>query len=117
MEQLKSELEELRATFELRYKADMRAIEQWRQAHPGKELTMPDHADLVCSLLEQNQQAFAEGQKFEQDELCLENSTLKARVIELKQVLQNIIDGCVHPETAKRAIMVDLAPIRKVLNR
>lgn len=32
-----------------------------------------------------------------------------------RAVLQSIIDGCVHPTTAKRRVMVDLAPIREVL--
>jgi hypothetical protein len=32
-----------------------------------------------------------------------------------RAVLQGIIDGCVHPETAKRRVMVELAPIRAVL--
>lgn len=41
------------ATFELRHAADMRAIARWREAHPGKELVMPDHADLCVWLLEQ----------------------------------------------------------------
>ena len=37
--------EDLQATFDLRWKADMRAVKMWRDAHPGKELTLPDHAD------------------------------------------------------------------------
>lgn len=45
-------LSELEATFDLRYKADMRAIERWQKA-TGKELTWPDHADLVVWLLGQ----------------------------------------------------------------
>ena len=43
--------EELRATFDLRWKADMRAIKRWQAAHPGNELTWPDHADMVVWLL------------------------------------------------------------------
>lgn len=42
--------EDLNATFELRHKADMRAIARWRESHPDKPLTMPDHADLVIWL-------------------------------------------------------------------
>ncbi len=42
---------ELQATFDLRWKADMRAIKAWQAAHPGKELVWPDHADLVVWLL------------------------------------------------------------------
>lgn len=45
--------EELQATFDLRWAADMRAIKRWQEAHPGNELTWPDHADLVVWLLEE----------------------------------------------------------------
>ena len=44
---------ELQKSFDLRWKADMRAIKRWREAHPGKENIWPDHADLVVWLLEQ----------------------------------------------------------------
>jgi hypothetical protein len=47
------EVEELQKTFDLRWNADMRAIERW-QAATGQTLTWPDHADLVVWLLEQN---------------------------------------------------------------
>jgi hypothetical protein len=36
---------------------------------------------------------------------------------ELIKVLQGIIDGCVHPDIAVRAALVDLAPIRKILKK
>jgi hypothetical protein len=39
-------------TFDLRWKADMRAMSRWRKAHPGNELVWPDHADLVVWLLD-----------------------------------------------------------------
>jgi hypothetical protein len=45
------ELKELRATFNLRWAADMRAIKRWQKAHPGNDLTWPDHADMVVWLL------------------------------------------------------------------
>lgn len=51
--ELRTQLEELEATFDLRWKADMRAIKRWREAHPGNDLVLPDHADLVVWLLEQ----------------------------------------------------------------
>jgi hypothetical protein len=35
----------------------------------------------------------------------------------MSNVLQGIIDGCVHPDTAFRAVMVDLKPIKKVLKQ
>lgn len=41
-----------RASFDLRWAADMRAIKRW-QAATGKLLTWPDHADLVVWLLGQ----------------------------------------------------------------
>ncbi|MDE1149693.1 MAG: hypothetical protein PW843_24340 [Azospirillaceae bacterium] len=46
------EAAELKATFDLRWKADMRAIARW-QAATGKTLTWPDHADLCVWLMEQ----------------------------------------------------------------
>jgi hypothetical protein len=46
-------LAELTATFDLRWKADIRAIKRWQAAHPGNELTWPDHADLVVWLMEE----------------------------------------------------------------
>lgn len=49
----RSELEELRQSFELRWAADQRAISRWQAAGEGRELTWPDHADLVVWLLGQ----------------------------------------------------------------
>ena len=43
---------ELEASFDLRWKADMRAIKLWQGA-TGKTLVWPDHADMVVWLLEQ----------------------------------------------------------------
>lgn len=43
---------EMTAGFNLRWKADMRAIKRW-QAATGRDLVWPDHADLVVWLLEQ----------------------------------------------------------------
>jgi hypothetical protein len=45
--------QELESLFKLRYDADMRAIKMWQDAHPGREDTWPDHADLVVWLMEQ----------------------------------------------------------------
>lgn len=50
---LKEEIAELEAIFDLRWKADMRAIERWREGHPERSRVMPDHADMVVWLLEQ----------------------------------------------------------------
>lgn len=44
-------MDEMEQTFDLRWKADMRAIARWREANPGNELVMPDHADLVVWLM------------------------------------------------------------------
>src|SRR5262249_52215733 len=46
-------IEEHDQSFDLRWKADMRAIKRWQAAAPGRELTWPDHADLCVWLLEQ----------------------------------------------------------------
>jgi len=53
VKELKDSVADLEATFHLRHLADMRAIKRWRAAHPGKELVMPDHADLVVWLMKQ----------------------------------------------------------------
>lgn len=50
--ELAEEVRDLRATFELRHKADVRAILLWRKA-TGKKLVLPDHADLCTWLLNQ----------------------------------------------------------------
>lgn len=36
---------------------------------------------------------------------------------EILEVLRGIINGCVHPEIAIRAVFVDLKPIKKILNK
>ena len=51
--EVKKELKDLRDTFDLRWKADQRAIKMWQAAHPAKKNVWPDHADLVVWLLEQ----------------------------------------------------------------
>jgi hypothetical protein len=40
------------ASFDLRWKADMRAIKMWQEAHPERGEIWPDHADMVVWLLE-----------------------------------------------------------------
>lgn len=47
------ELHELRQTFGMRYRADMRAIKMW-QKETGEELKWPDKADLLIWLLKKN---------------------------------------------------------------
>ena len=45
-----AKLAEMQAEFDLRWKADMRAIEQWKEAHLVSSV-WPDHADMVVWLL------------------------------------------------------------------
>jgi hypothetical protein len=54
---LTAQLADLQATFDLRWKADTRAIKQWQAAHPDKPLVWPDHVDLVLWLTAQLEQA------------------------------------------------------------
>jgi hypothetical protein len=49
----RDELDDLQACFNLRWEADMRAIKRWKDAHPEKPLTWPDHVDLVTWLDDQ----------------------------------------------------------------
>lgn len=51
LEAIRAERDELQASFDLRWKADMRAIKRWQAAHPGKENVWPDRADLVVWLM------------------------------------------------------------------
>jgi len=48
-----NEIEELQGCFDIRWKADMRAIKMWQAAHPGSENIWPDHAEMVLWLMEQ----------------------------------------------------------------
>lgn len=50
---LRRQLEEHQRTFDLRWNASMRAVKRWQEAHPGKGLTWPDHADLCMWLMDQ----------------------------------------------------------------
>jgi hypothetical protein len=47
------ELAAMQQSFALRWDADMRAIKRWQAAGPDRELTWPDHTDLLVWLLEQ----------------------------------------------------------------
>jgi len=51
LEAAERERDELQAAFDLRWDADMRAIKVWQAAGEGRELSWPDHADLVVWLL------------------------------------------------------------------
>ena len=51
LEDREREIAEHEASFDLRWKASLRAIKRW-QAATGKELTWPDHTDLCVWLLD-----------------------------------------------------------------
>lgn len=59
-ERAEAEIAEMNKTFDLRWEADMEAIERW-QKETGRELTWPDRADLCVWLLEQLDRAEAAG--------------------------------------------------------
>ncbi len=56
---------------------------------------------------------------FKEEYECLrqECDCLRQENQKLKSVLQGIIDGCVHPDIACKAMMVDLKPIRDILKK
>lgn len=51
IEALEAKESERQASFDLRYAATMRGIKIWQKHNPGKELTWPDHGDLVFHLI------------------------------------------------------------------
>lgn len=55
------ELGELRATFDIAWNADMRAIKRWQEAHPGNDDVWPDRADMVVWLMDQLDEKVAQG--------------------------------------------------------
>ena len=59
LEQVSSDAATRDGEFDLRWKADLRAIHKWRDANPGNDLVMPDHCDLVIWLLERDAKAAA----------------------------------------------------------
>lgn len=52
-ERLRAEIETHDASFNLRWRADQRAIKCWQEAHPGNDLVWPDHADMVVWLMDE----------------------------------------------------------------
>lgn len=60
IDRLTGELMGYRRSFQLRWAADKRATERWRKEAPDRELTWPDHADLVVWLLGQLREVEAE---------------------------------------------------------
>lgn len=51
LDEAEKKIAELQASADLRWKADMRAIERWHAAHPDKELVWPGCADLCVWLM------------------------------------------------------------------
>jgi hypothetical protein len=52
IEALIAERDEFQQVFDMQWKADMRAVEMWREAHPGNDLVLPDSAKLSVWLLD-----------------------------------------------------------------
>lgn len=49
---LNERVKELEASFDLRWKADMRAIKRWQKENPKeRKLIWPDHVELIIWLL------------------------------------------------------------------
>lgn len=51
---LEAEIERLReyeASFQMHWDADQKGIKLWQEAHPGSDLTWPDHAEMVAWML------------------------------------------------------------------
>lgn len=61
---VRQQMDELERVFELRWAADMRAIKRWREQAPGRELTMPDHADMVVYLLDEIERLKADNHRY-----------------------------------------------------
>ena len=59
--------DQLQATFDLSWKADMRAIKRWQADNPGNDLVWPDRADLVVYLLEKMDALQKAVERFEVD--------------------------------------------------
>lgn len=57
LDAVSKERDALRATFDLQWAADQRAIKAWQEAHPGNDLVWPDRADMVVWLMEELEQA------------------------------------------------------------
>lgn len=51
--ELELEHEQDMQSFNLRWSADMRGVAKWRAAGPGRDMTLPDHADMVAWLLDE----------------------------------------------------------------
>lgn len=52
IQDLKDQIGDYRKVFDLQWKADLRAVARWRDAAPGRDMKLPDRADLCGFLLE-----------------------------------------------------------------
>jgi hypothetical protein len=48
---LTAEVAEYEATFDAAWKADMRGVQMWREAHPGNDTVLPDRANFTSWIL------------------------------------------------------------------
>ena len=96
---------ELQLWFDVRSAADQMVRAKWRDAHPGNELVIPEHADLVIWLLDQLA-SFRETNHFE---------TTKAGVIDWKMEAERanrLLANC--EERHERLDRVDTALAKRV---
>jgi hypothetical protein len=61
-----AERDELQASFDLRWNADMKAIARWQES-TGRELVWPDHADLCVWLMQEIKRVGAERDELRQE--------------------------------------------------
>ena len=87
---LRAEVERLNEIFDLRHKADARAILQWRSSGEGRDMVSPDHADLVCYLGEKIEFAdhFTTMLQAEVERLRAGNEALRRDLSEAKDSIQ-----------------------------
>ena len=100
IEKLEEDVRDNDHAFELRQKADWRAIDRWQKA-TGKTMQLPDHADLCVWLMERLEEAEAAlaeaNKKVEHDReqinglvrVCTGNGLA---IHQLEQALQNLYD-------------------------
>jgi len=70
---------ELTALFNMRWKADMRAIKRWQAAHPDRANVWPDHADMVVWLMDELTKTPTEGDADAAGNVLTEHDIWKAR--------------------------------------
>ena len=76
----RAEVAEVNEVFQMRWDADMRAVDRWRLANPGNDLVLPDHADLVLFLAA------------ERDVLAAQLADALDRIARLEGALANIAE-------------------------